>query len=137
MRHPAPSLLGLLIAGSVLLCTINMVSAFSGASVRCGRLLVSEGDRAAELLDRCGRPTSFQKNEGRYTTEPVYNERTIYDEKTHSVRGVEKTQVGTKTITLVEPHEVWYYNFGPHRFVIYVTIMNGYIVKIEDGGYGN
>ena len=37
---------------------------------------------------------------------------------------------------VVEPYEVWTYNFGPSRFITRIRVRNGIVESIETGGYG-
>ncbi|WP_295457784.1 DUF2845 domain-containing protein [uncultured Thiodictyon sp.] len=141
MRHPAPLLLCTLIAGSAVLCTSNIVAAFylKGANLRCGHDLVSEGDSTTELVNRCGPPTGIDKEEGKYRMERVSRDKPLnyYMDKDGVTRGhYAGREEFTKKITVVEPHEIWYYNFGPHQFVAYVTVRDGYITRIDEGARG-
>ena len=34
-------------------------------------------------------------------------------------------------------YQVWYYNFGPDRLSVSITVVNGIVNQIRKGGYGN
>ena len=75
--------------------------------MRCGSRLVSEGDRAAELIGACG--------------DPVY--RDVWGYAGPSNRWIADT-------------EEWYYNFGPNQLLRVVRLRNSRIVAIDSEGYG-
>jgi Protein of unknown function (DUF2845) len=79
-------------------------------SVRCGTALIQEGARTVEIRETCGEPVTIET-----TSEPVYSRRvdgTVY-------------QIG------VEMVEYWYYDFGPRRFPVRMTVKGGVAEKIE------
>lgn len=80
----------------------------SAAAMRCGSGLVSEGDRAYDLLVVCGKPDYRQQIAGAYLP-----------------------GVGV----LVE-EERWYYNFGPQRLLWIARIRNGRVARLDTDGYG-
>ena len=110
MRYPVLLVLGALLPGPV------------QAALRCGSDLVSEGDSRFALTQRCGPPTSVEQVEGRVVNNQVY------DPYLGQYRNV--------TETLSDPYEIWYYNFGPRRFVAKISVKNGQVIKIEQQGYG-
>ena len=110
MRYPALLVLSALLVGP------------ARADLRCGSDLVSEGDSSFALTKRCGPPTSVEPVEGRVVTNQVY------DPYWGQYRNV--------TETLSDPYEIWYYNFGPNRFVAKISVKNGQIIKIDQEGYG-
>lgn len=78
-----------------------------------------EGDRKADLLGRCGAPTS----------------REVWEEKRADVvrvGGTEQLVAGWATVV----HELWIYNLGPNRLVQLVYLDDGQVVRVENGGRG-
>jgi len=79
----------------------------AAGSLRCGSRLVSEGDRAADLLAACGEP-AFRDAWGQ--PQPGGN--------------------------ILADTEEWTYNFGPHQLLRVLRLRNGRIVEIGSDGYG-
>lgn len=75
---------------------------------RCGSSLVSADISTAELINKCGKPTSQQAS-------------------THDVHNEFGAKVGTSTT------EVWRYDRGPRAAAMIVTIVDGQIQSIERG----
>jgi hypothetical protein len=78
------------------------------AAMRCDDRLVSEGDRAHQLLTVCGAPDYRQAIAGTYLP----------------------------GVGLLVDEERWYYNFGPHRLIRVVRIQQDRIASIDTAGYG-
>lgn len=93
-------------------------AASAQGSLRCAGGLVAVGDSKLDLLGNCGRPALVEEQpEDRGAagiTDP------------QAIRGIRVSS------TLVR----WTYDFGPNRFVGYVTLDTGKIVAIERGSYG-
>jgi hypothetical protein len=88
-------------------------------SLECDGRRVSPGDLKVDLLGKCGEPTARE--------ERVEERQTSTVDKT--------AQVGeSKKIT--EVVESWLYDFGPQRFVQYVTLTAGRVRAIRSGDYG-
>lgn len=86
-------------------------------SFRCEGGIVSVGDHKIDLLGKCGEPA---------LEEPRVEERLFQQgEERHRWR---------RRISLTV--ERWTYNFGPQRFLQFVTLEAGKIVAIARGGYG-
>lgn len=86
-------------------------------SFRCEGGIVSVGDHKIDLLGKCGEPA---------LAEPRVEERVFQQgEERHRWR---------RRISLTV--ERWTYNFGPQRFLQFVTLEAGKIVAIVGGGYG-
>ena len=79
----------------------------AAGSLRCGSRLVSEGDRAADLLAVCGEP-DFRDAWGH----PQANGNILADT------------------------EEWTYNFGSHQLLRVIRLRNGRIIEIGADGYG-
>ncbi|KAF0192809.1 MAG: hypothetical protein FD165_579 [Gammaproteobacteria bacterium] len=97
---------------------------FSGAAVvngspECGKI-VSKGDRRIELLRECGEPASVDER----SREQMIG---IRDEAGATLSQGRKVEVRV---------EEWTYNFGPTRFLVFVTLENGVVVDVQTGDYG-
>jgi hypothetical protein len=89
-------------------------------SIQCDGGIVSAGDSKVDLLGKCG-PPALREARG--------------EERAAGL--VARDGVGlAQTRVLFVGVEVWTYDFGPRRFVQYVTIENGKVARVERGGYG-
>ena len=82
-------------------------------SFRCGQSIVSEDNTAAEILEKCGAPTSKTSE-----TVDVYGP---------GVSGGGRVKRGTTTT------ETWTYDRGSQSFAMIVTIVDGRIRSIRRG----
>jgi hypothetical protein len=89
-----------------LLCCIA-APAFADDGLRCGNRLISAGATAAEVLGKCGEPTTRDRR-------PVYSRR-------GAVIGV---------------IDIWTYDFGPHDFIRILRLANGILERVDLGDYG-
>ena len=98
-------------------------------TMRCGNKLISLGDSADKVATACGPPS----------TEDEYEEESGYHFDTPQLDGQNRSHgehgKGFYVRKLVKI-KLWTYNNGPNRFIEYVRIENGRVVKIENGGYG-
>jgi hypothetical protein len=97
---------------TVLVCIVMLgllASPGDALALRCGGSLVSVGDVRLEVAAKCGEPS----------------EKTLY---------YEERKIGRST--RIVPVEVWIYNFGPQRFVYFLTFEKGKLVETRTGGYG-
>jgi hypothetical protein len=98
-------------------------------ALRCGSDLVLKGDRKIEVLKSCGEPAFIEKWQEETITHVTGEKDRIYGD---FIFGGE-----TKTgISNFESVEEWTYNFGPYKFIRYLTFINGKLKKIEDGPRG-
>jgi hypothetical protein len=80
------------------------------SSIQCDGGIVSVGDAKVDLLGKCGAPVLVdQRTEKRHTPEGG-----------HALVSVEQ----------------WTYNFGPNRFLQFVTLVDGKVARVDRGGYG-
>lgn len=86
-------------------------------SFRCEGGIVSVGDHKIDLLGKCGEPA---------LVEPRVEERVFQ-------QGEERRRWRRRISLTVER---WTYNFGPQRFLQFVTLEAGKVVAIVGGGYG-
>lgn len=82
-------------------------------SFRCGQWIVSEESTAAEILQKCGEPTTRHSE-----TADVYGP---------SVSGAGRVRRGTTTT------EIWTYDRGSGASRMIVTIVDGKVRSIERG----
>ena len=107
------------VAVAVVLATIVPASALAGSdsSLRCAGGLVALGDATVDLLGKCGAPTLREARA---------------DEVWVSARATDAAVKRTVLVTV----ERWTYDFGPQRFLMFVTVEGGKVVAIARGGYG-
>lgn len=89
-------------------------------AMRCGNLLVHEGDHMLDVLDKCGDPD-------------YRDQRTV-------VRGQQlRHPYGALLEGRYEEIDVeeWVYNFGPHRFKQYLRFENGILIETRNLQRGN
>ena len=96
----------------------------SGFRCQTGRL-VSVGDRAGEVLDRCGEPDAISQRIER---------RKVKHRFTRWVGNVQESVVEEQEIEV--PIEEWTYDLGRHALVRYVSFENGYVIDVATGKYG-
>jgi hypothetical protein len=92
-------------------------TAASESSLRCAGGLVGLGDATIDLLGKCGAPA---------LREPRVDEAWV-------AFGGGGSSVQRRVLLAVER---WTYDFGPQRFLMFVTLEMGKVVGIERGGYG-
>jgi hypothetical protein len=90
-------------------------------SMRCGNLLIVEGDTAGKLRSRCGDPASISRKSVLRTPSVVW------------VKG-RPLRVGNETEEMQV--ETWEYNFGPRRLIQRVRLEDGLVKSIDTLGYG-
>ena len=113
-----------LLALSAALAASGPVRADTGFRCGTGRL-VSLGDRAGEVLDRCGEPDAVIQRVER---------RKIKHRFTRWVGNVQESVVEEHEIEV--PIEEWTYDLGRLALVRYVSFENGYIIHVTTGKYG-
>ena len=98
-------------------------------AMRCGSRLISEGDPKEKLVNECGPPANLEA----WEEERYYH----YDAAPPSYLYREFERYGSAyRVKVIIRVELWTYNYGPSRFMDYVRIENGLVVKIYSGGYG-
>ena len=94
-------------------------------SMRCKQRLVSTGFKAYDVTALCGPPDAVeQRVERRMVRRRV---------RVPCGMGWCDSEINDQ---IEIPVEVWTYDFGPQRFIQYVTIEAGVVVRIETGKYG-
>ncbi len=92
----------------------------AGAAMRCGNHLISEGDTAGELLNRCGPPEDVDR---RTVLRPPIIWR--YGRPIQVAGGDIEVQV-----------EYWTYNFGSNQLLRRVKLEDGRVAEIQTMGRG-
>jgi hypothetical protein len=128
---PAGRLAIAVAAALVALGTLGAGSARAEA-IHCGRSVVAPGDRAAEVLRKCGAPTRRQslKSAG---GPPTHGGRSgAGSPSARSGRtGTRPAKAGAGRTP-----EVWTYDLGSRQLVRFLTFERGRLVRIDLGGYG-
>ena len=100
-------------------------AARADGSLRCKTRLISPGAAAYEVRTVCGTPDDTQSR-----TESRTVRRAI---TVPCVTGYCSTMVDeTVTVTIEE----WIYDFGPQRFIQYLTFESGKLIHVRSGNYG-
>lgn len=100
-------------------------SAHADGSLRCKTRLVSPGAAAYEVRSLCGTPDDTQTR-----TES----RTVRRAITVPCATGYCSSMVDETITVNV--EEWIYDFGPQRFMQFLTFESGKLIHIRSGGYG-
>jgi hypothetical protein len=118
-----------ILAGILLTLSVQLSSVAARTtqnSLRCpgSTGLISIGDTESEVLDKCGEPTSIEKMRvpGVYYGNP--------GEMGHEEYRTQIAREGAAT-------QKWTYDFGPNKFVYYLSFQEGELYRIESGGYGD
>jgi hypothetical protein len=115
----------------IVVCALlwSAAAADNSLAMRCGSRLISEGDPREKLANECGPPTYVETWEEEryyhYSAAPP----------SHLYREFERHGSAYRVKAIVRV-ELWSYNYGPSRFMDYVRIENGIVVRIYSGGYG-
>ncbi len=103
------------IIGFILVNAIHVsASDFQSDSIYCNGRIISNGDSAGTVLQRCGPPVYSMQREQQI---------------------VEQIGSGLLVLNTVIIDE-WTFNFGPNRFQYRITLRNGRVAKIEGLDYG-
>ncbi len=107
----------------LLLLGVCLVPTAQAEPIRCAGSFVDEGDSTQVLIARCGSPTDVTE------IPAVVDTQAFVDSNTGRVYTAQN---------VVRPaYQVWYYNFGPDRLSVSITVVNGIVNQIRKGGYGN
>ena len=101
-------------------------SAIADRHMRCQGSLVSIGDTAAQVLDKCGKPDKLDRWKEFHNGSMVQ----IYDYKTQ--RYIAPQEVPNPILM-----ERWTYNLGDNQFTRYLYFQDGELIKIETGEKGD
>lgn len=109
-----------------------LFAATPALAFRCGSRIVSEGDHYSKVLKYCGEPVGVQER-------VIYREgRTRPRFRVEGPNGLEyEREVLQYERSYVEVLvEEWTYNFGPRRLMQLVRFENGFVVNVDQLGYG-
>ena len=114
-----------LLGASVLLSAAGV----SANGMRCDNKLVQPGDSSYDVKSLCGPPDDMQQ-------------RTEQRRVTRAVERPCNTQPTGRCAFVVEDIvdvviDEWIYDFGPQRFVQYLTFEGGKLLRVKSGGYGH
>ncbi len=92
---------------------------------RCRGGLVSVGDTAAKVFDKCGEPTEESKWEEGHDTwiSQIYD----YEKERYQLPELIKGPILM---------ELWTYDLGSNKFIRYLYFANGRLIRIETGEKG-
>jgi hypothetical protein len=108
-------------AVAAIVCSVVVVGATVGVApaLDCNGRLIDIGARSWQVKEICGAPADIQDNTKEFPE-------LIYD----PIR-----QLYVQTLVSVS-QTVWTYNFGPTRFLYYLTFQEGKLIDIKTGDYG-
>jgi hypothetical protein len=100
-------------------------------SMRCGHRIVATGDSLHVVHSVCGEPTARQQRFETWTE----LKRVVVDCGTSKTphRRCERVQRVAREVRIDE----WTYDFGPRRFIQYLTFADGRLMSVEVGGRGS
>lgn len=106
-----------------LLCAVvlSTVQPLQADDLRCGDRLISEGDQAALVRERCGAPTETRV-ERKLVPAVIWR-----DGRRIQLSG------GDREVLV----EFWTYNLGPNRLMRQIKMEEGVVVEIKTLGYGH
>ena len=96
--------------------------------MRCGSRLVSNGDSTYEVRTRCGEPRDAMRR-----TETRTERRRVRVACGQGEARCDRVQEISAEVVVDE----WTYDFGPQRFVHYLTFLDGKLARVETGSYGS
>jgi hypothetical protein len=118
---------------ALLLASLAVVSVTRTAladSMRCGHRIVQTGDSLHEVRSLCGEPAAARQ---RFETRTELR-RVVVDcgsaKRPH--RRCERVERVSREVRIDE----WIYDFGPRRFIQYLTFADGWLERVEAGGRG-
>lgn len=100
----------------------------AGSGLRCDNQLVQEGDSQYEVKSLCGPPHDVQQR-----TETRRVQRAV---QRPCARGTGSCVVVVDDYVEIVVDE-WVYDFGPRRFLQYLTFEGGQLVAVRSGAYGH
>jgi hypothetical protein len=108
---------------SLLLAAVLWFAAEPAWALRCGRLLVLQGDRKAQVWKKCG--------------EPDFTDRRV-EYRLARLRGSGLNRPGLDYEEMIPiVIDEWTYNFGPRQFMQLLVFENGRLVRIQNLEYGD
>ena len=122
----------------ILLGWMLIVGASPAYALFCGSAIISEGDHKLDVLRKCGEPVAVEEE---VVYETIYvdphghprHRRPLRKDFLHPWHGV---PIGPQILTVPVLIEVWTYNFGPHRLMYRLHMVEGVLRDIRTLGYG-
>ena len=96
--------------------------------MRCGNRLISTGDSTYDVRSRCGEPRDATRR-----TETRTERRRVRVACANGEARCEREQEVSAEVVVDE----WTYDFGPQRFVHYLTFLDGKLARVATGSYGS
>ncbi|HET6339107.1 MAG TPA: DUF2845 domain-containing protein [Polyangiales bacterium] len=117
----------LFLAGDLIAGLLLNAAGASANGMRCENKLVQPGDSQYEVKTLCGPPDDIQQR-----TESRRVQRAV-QRPCPNGRGVCSTVIDDWVDVIVDE---WTYDFGPNRFLQYLTFESGKLVLVRSGPYG-
>ena len=120
--------------GVYVLFTVLLLLAQSDVSIaglRCGTSLVHKGDTKADVIHKCGEPSSVESWEEELVWRD-YNYVPIFSTHAGRYRWYREPFLVKELIRIEE----YRYNFGSTQFIRYLRFENGILKEITVGDYG-
>jgi hypothetical protein len=96
--------------------------------MRCGSRLISSGDSTYTVKSRCGDPQDVNR---RVETRTERRRVRVPCGPGGEARCDRVQEVSADVVV-----DEWTYDFGPQRFVHYLTFLDGKLARVATGGYG-
>ena len=119
-----------LLAGVAAIGCAGLSDGARAQGFRCDSRLVDEGDSSMEVRSHCGDPDEARQRVESRVVSRMVNTTCM---KEHGP-GVCSVMVQDVISVLVDE---WTYDFGPDRFIKFLTFEQGKLVNIVSGNYGN
>ena len=124
----------------ILLGWMLIVGASPVYALFCGSAIISEGDHQFEVLRKCGEPVAVEEQ---VVYETIYVDPYVDGHLRHR-RQLRKdfppllhgVPIGPRILTVPVRIEIWTYNFGPHRLMYRLHMVEGVLRDIRTLGYG-
>jgi hypothetical protein len=107
------------VAAMVLFTVLLAAISGSAQALDCHGRLIVIGASPWEVKERCGEPTDTE-DVTKYRLQETYDQ--LQQRPIQTLVPVQQT--------------IWTYNFGPTRFVYYLTFQEGKLIDIRTGDYG-
>jgi hypothetical protein len=107
---------------------LGAVTTASADGMRCGNRLVSKGDSTYDVRARCGEPQGATRR-----TETRTERRRVRVPCGGGEARCDREQEVSIEVVVDE----WTYDFGPQRFMQYLTFLDGKLARVETGSYGS
>ena len=115
------------VSSIILALLFIIVSSGMADDFSCGSYIISVGDRQYDILRKCGNPAYADSHE---------ELRIRRDLGSHFFAPGEEPPGAPLFVKVLVTVDEWEYNFGPGKFIRYLTFENGRLVRITTGDYG-